>query len=42
MYRDLTARKNFIEQLLIDRMGYYPKRIDNKLLEALHSKLHHD
>ena len=42
LYREATARKNIIEQILIDRMGYYPKRIDNKLLEALHSKLHHD
>src|SRR5699024_1417921 len=31
-YREATARKNIIEQILIDRMGYYPKRVDNKLL----------
>src|SRR5699024_1547049 len=32
-YREATARKNIIEQILIDRMGYYPKRVDNKLLD---------
>src|SRR5699024_2089864 len=31
-YREVTARKNVIEQILVDRMGYYPKRIDDKLL----------
>jgi len=39
MYRELTAQKNIIEQILIDRMGYYPKRIDDKLLSALEKKL---
>lgn len=39
MYRKLTAQKNVIEQILIDRMGYYPKRIDDKLLEALENKI---
>ena len=38
-YREATARKNIIEQILIDRMGYYPKRVDNKLLNALESKI---
>jgi len=38
-YREATARKNIIEQILIDRMEYYPKRIDDKLLQALHSKI---
>ena len=38
-YREATARKNIIEQILIDRMGYYPKRIDNKLLDALNQKI---
>src|SRR5699024_1223632 len=38
-YREVTARKNIIEQILIDRMGYYPKRVDNKLLDALESKI---
>src|SRR5699024_318680 len=37
--REATARKNIIEQILIDRMGYYPKRVDNKLLDALESKI---
>jgi len=39
LYREATARKNIIEQILIDRMGYYPKRIDNKLLNALKAKI---
>ena len=39
MYRELTAQKNVIEQILVDRMGYYPKRIDNKLLNALKNKI---
>ena len=34
-YRNLTAQKNVIEEILIDRMGYFPKRVDNKILEAL-------
>src|SRR5699024_952621 len=38
-YREATARKNIIEQIIIDRMGYYPKRVDNKLLDALESKI---
>lgn len=39
LYRELTARKNIIEQILIDRTGYYPKRIDDKLLNALVIKI---
>ncbi|WP_114161282.1 hypothetical protein [Staphylococcus aureus] len=38
-YREATARKNIIEQILIDRMGHYPKRVNNKLLDALESKI---
>src|SRR5699024_4605721 len=38
-YREATARKNIIEQILIDRMGYKHKRVDNKLLDALESKI---
>lgn len=38
-YRALTARKNVIEQILVDRMGYIPQRVDNKLLEALKRKI---
>src|SRR5699024_4437827 len=38
-HREATARKNIIKQILIDRMGYYPKRVDNKLLDALESKI---
>lgn len=39
MYREITARQNVVEQVLIDRMGYYPKRIDQKLLNALDDKI---
>ena len=39
LYRELTARKNIIEQILVDRMGYFPKRIDDKLLNALYEKI---
>lgn len=39
LYRELTARKNIIEQILVDRMGYFPKRIDDKLLNALYRKI---
>src|SRR5699024_5721629 len=38
-YREATARNNIIEQILTDRMVYYPKRVDNKLLDALESKI---
>src|SRR5699024_6932254 len=38
-YREVTARKNIIKQILIDRMKNYPKRVDNKLLDALKSKI---
>lgn len=34
-YRLYTARMKLIEGLLIDRMGYKPKRVDDKLLAAL-------
>lgn len=39
MYQEITARKNVIEEILIDRMGYFPKRIDDKLLNALKEKI---
>lgn len=39
LYREATARKNIIEQILIDRMGYFPQRIDDKLLIALQQKI---
>lgn len=39
MYQEITARKNVIEEILIDRMGYFPKRIDDKLLNALKDKI---
>lgn len=38
-YREVTARKNVVEQILVDRMGYYPKRVDDKLLYALQQKI---
>nr|VUB78603.1 Hypothetical protein CDSMR_0002 [Clostridioides difficile] len=38
-YRRYTARMRVVEGLLIDRMGYKPKRVDNKLLESLRGKI---
>ncbi|MEN3156740.1 hypothetical protein [Priestia aryabhattai] len=34
-----TKRMKVIEGLLIDRMGYKPKRVDDKLLISLKSKI---
>lgn len=33
-YKDFTAYMYLIEEILIDRIGYKPKRIDDKLLTA--------
>lgn len=38
-YRHDTAYMRVIEGILIDRIGYKPKRIDNKLLGALQAKI---
>src|SRR5699024_2309802 len=38
-YIEASERKNIREQIIIDRIGYYPKRVDNKLLDALESKI---
>lgn len=38
-YRRYTARMKLIEGILIDRMGYKPKRVDDKLLESLRVKI---
>lgn len=38
-YRVYTARMKVIEGVLVDRLGYKPKRIDNKLLNALKAKI---
>lgn len=38
-YREQTARMKIIEGILVDRMGYCPKRIDEKLLTALKTKI---
>ncbi|MEH7559791.1 hypothetical protein [Priestia megaterium] len=38
-YRFYTARMKLIEGLLIDRMGYKPKRVDDKLLAALKHRM---
>ena len=38
-YRRYTARMKVLEGIWIDRMGYKPKRIDDKLLESLRAKL---
>lgn len=41
-YRRYSARMRVIEGILIDRMGYKPKRVDNKLLESLRIKIEND
>jgi hypothetical protein len=41
-YRRYTARMKVIEGILIDRMGYKPKRVDDKLLESLKVKMESD
>ncbi|MCQ6277520.1 hypothetical protein JMM81_21920 [Bacillus sp. V3B] len=38
-YRRYTARMKVIEGILIDRMGYKPKRVDDKLLSSLKGKI---
>lgn len=38
-YRIYTARMKVVEGILIDRMGYKPKRVDDKLLESLRKKV---
>lgn len=38
-YRHDTAQMKVIEGILIDRLGYKPKRVDNKLLSALQNKI---
>jgi hypothetical protein len=38
-YRRYTARMKVLEGILIDRMGYKPKRVDSKLLESLKAKI---
>lgn len=38
-YRRYTGRMKVIEGILIDRMGYKPKRVDDKLLMALKAKM---
>jgi len=39
MYREITARQRTVEQLLVDRMGYFPKKVTDKLLNALNDKI---
>lgn len=41
-YRRYTARMKVIEGILIDRMGYKPKRVDDKLLLSLKEKIEND
>lgn len=38
-YRRYTARMKVLEGILIDRMGYKPKRVDDKLLASLRAKI---
>lgn len=41
-YRQITARMNVLEGILIDRVGYKPKRIDEKMLASFLAKINHD
>lgn len=38
-YRENTAHMRVIEGILIDRLGYKPRRVDQKLLDALKTKI---
>lgn len=38
-YKRSTAYMNLIEEILIDRIGYKPQRIDDKLLQAWEQKI---
>ena len=38
-YKRFTAYMYLIEEILIDRIGYKPKRIDDKLLTAWASRI---
>lgn len=38
-YKRSTAYMNLIEEILIDRIGYKPQRIDDKLLQAWERKI---
>lgn len=38
-YRRYMSHMRVIEGILIDRMGYKPKRIDDKLLISLQAKI---
>lgn len=38
-YRHYTTRMKILEGILIDRLGYKPKRVDEKLLGALKTKI---
>lgn len=42
LYRTQTAHMKIIEEILIDRLGYKPKRIDEKLLNNLNTKIKSD
>lgn len=39
LYRESTARMKVIENILIDRLGYKPKRIDDKMIASLQVKM---
>ncbi len=38
-YKRSTAYMNIIEEILIDRVGYKPRRVDNKLLQIWEQKI---
>ncbi|TDV97599.1 hypothetical protein B0G66_1394 [Bacillus badius] len=39
LYQEATKRMRVIEGILIDRLGYKPKRIDDKLIASLQAKI---
>lgn len=41
-YRRYTARMKVLEGILVDRMGYKPKRVDDKLLMSLQVKMNRE
>ena len=42
LYRNATKRMRVIEGILVDRLGYKPKRIDDKLIASLESKINQE
>jgi len=38
-YRELTKRQRVVEQIFVDRFGYFPKRIDENFIDKYVQKL---